>query len=388
VPPGDDFRLGGDELALRAFAGRLVAQVARLVGAERPDWGFAALVGMARLAALDQSLARGRLVFLDAFPPGHDTIDRAAVARHADVLPQLLDHARAELVRARRALTETAEPGEAEFADVESASNRVLALRRALTEDRDLPVHRGRLVPSRPAERADLVLPAAGEGELERALAAAEVREREYATQLERLYRYKLVTRNCVSEIFRTVEDALAGPARVAVDGEAAPDLRQVVRSESTRRLGGYVRRRWSLHFIPLVSAMAVETAYRVTAREEVPSYRTARLAELAHHEDALRVYLRESNVLTSTIYRRSSSDSVFVFFTDDALAPRPILGAVNLIAGVAASAVGVAVAPVDGGHLLGVGLRGALFSLPELAFVNLRKGSFDYVPDPGAGSS
>ncbi len=26
-------------------------------------------------------------------------------------------------------------------------------------------------------------------------------------------------------------------------------------------------------------------------------------------------------------------------------------------------------------------GLRGAVFSLPELAFVNLRKGSFDYVP-------
>ena len=25
--------------------------------------------------------------------------------------------------------------------------------------------------------------------------------------------------------------------------------------------------------------------------------------------------------------------------------------------------------------------VRGALFSLPELAFVNLRKGSFDYVP-------
>jgi len=26
-------------------------------------------------------------------------------------------------------------------------------------------------------------------------------------------------------------------------------------------------------------------------------------------------------------------------------------------------------------------GVRGAVFSLPELAFVNLRKGSFDYVP-------
>jgi hypothetical protein len=31
---------------------------------------------------------------------------------------------------------------------------------------------------------------------------------------------------------------------------------------------------------------------------------------------------------------------------------------------------------------LLG-GLRGTLFSLPELAFVSLRKGSFDHVPRP-----
>jgi len=30
---------------------------------------------------------------------------------------------------------------------------------------------------------------------------------------------------------------------------------------------------------------------------------------------------------------------------------------------------------------MLVAGLRGAVFSLPELAFVNLRKGSFDHVP-------
>jgi len=32
---------------------------------------------------------------------------------------------------------------------------------------------------------------------------------------------------------------------------------------------------------------------------------------------------------------------------------------------------------PVDHGNMLMVGLRGALFSLPELAFFNIRKGSF-----------
>jgi hypothetical protein len=42
---------------------------------------------------------------------------------------------------------------------------------------------------------------------------------------------------------------------------------------------------------------------------------------------------------------------------------------------------VGLATAPFDGGHLLGAGLRGALFSVPELPFVNLRKGAYDHVP-------
>jgi hypothetical protein len=96
--------------------------------------------------------------------------------------------------------------------------------------------------------------------------------------------------------------------------------------------------------------------------------------------EAPLAVYLRESNTLTSTLFRRGAHDSFFVFFTDDVVAPRPLWGTVNLLAGLGASAVGLALAPVDHGATLRAGLRGALFSLPELAFVSLRKGSFDYV--------
>ncbi len=47
--------------------------------------------------------------------------------------------------------------------------------------------------------------------------------------------------------------------------------------------------------------------------------------------ENPLRVYLRESKTLTSTIYPRTPDDSFFLFFTDDAAAPRPNLGALNL---------------------------------------------------------
>jgi hypothetical protein len=70
-----------------------------------------------------------------------------------------------------------------------------------------------------------------------------------------------------------------------------------------------------------------------------------------------------------------------FLFFTDDTVAARPVLGALNLVAGIGVAAAGLAMLPVDRGDLLKSGLRGVLFSLPELAFFNIRKGSF---PDLG----
>jgi hypothetical protein len=94
--------------------------------------------------------------------------------------------------------------------------------------------------------------------------------------------------------------------------------------------------------------------------------------------ENALWVFLRESNVVTSTLYRVQPRDSIFLFFTDDLVAPRPLFGAVNLVTGLAASAIGLTTWPLDGGETLWAGLRGTLFSLPELVFHNIRKGSFE----------
>ena len=189
-------------------------------------------------------------------------------------------------------------------------------------------------------------------------------------TALERDYAYNIVARNCVSEIFREVEIALARGANTE-----DPAL---IREESIRRLGGHVEMAGSLAFIPRISALVVEDTYAVAERLRFASYRDRQLALMRRDENALWVFLRESNVVTSTLYRAQPSDSIFLFFTDDLVAPRPLFGAVNLVTGLAASAVGLAMLPVDGGEMLWAGLRGALFSLPELVFQNIRKGSFD----------
>ena len=69
----------------------------------------------------------------------------------------------------------------------------------------------------------------------------------------------------------------------------------------------------------------------------------------------------------------------------------RPLFGAFNLLVGLGQSLLGVVTLPFEGPDRLISGTRGVLFSVPELAFVNLRKGSMAYVersPEliPGGG--
>jgi hypothetical protein len=117
-----------------------------------------------------------------------------------------------------------------------------------------------------------------------------------------------------------------------------------------------------------------------VVATDELPSLRRAWAAERRAREDSAWVALRESNTLTSTLYTPGGEDSLFLFFTDDGAALRPLLGAFNLTAALAGAGAGLLRLPFDGGRLLDAALRGALFSLPELAFQNIRKGTFEWI--------
>jgi hypothetical protein len=56
-----------------------------------------------------------------------------------------------------------------------------------------------------------------------------------------------------------------------------------------------------------------------------------------------------------------------------------------NFVTGLGASAAGLFTLPIDGGDLLRAGLKGVIFSLPELVFFNIRKGSLPFAPRPRA---
>lgn len=373
----DELVLTADERgALAAHAAALERRAVALVASPRPDFGSALLLALARRAAVARSLDAGRLVVLDAYPPDATRLTAGEVAAHAAHLPDLLAESHAELVAARRALAAAAGAPEQAFTALEAALNRYLELRGAIVAGSDLRLARGALLPSGSATVPAPLPPGAPTGALHAAAADAAARAAAYRGELRSHNGYDLLARNCVSEIFHAIAIALADQDQ---DDDAADDALSC--AAATRELGGCIDPAARLRIIPFVAAAAVAAEYRVETAYDIPSYRTARLAEMYAHENDLLVFLREANVLTSSVYRGRDEDSAFLFFTDDAPLARPLLGAANLAVGVGASAAGLLAWPADGGDLLVRGLRGTMFSLPELAFVAIRKGSFAYAP-------
>ncbi len=358
-----------DAASIRRLRGRaelFSEALAQLAASPRPDWGHALLLGMARLAALEQSLARRQLLLLDALPAEAEVLPIEARRRAA--LPRLLAEAEGDWRRAREHALGAAEPRELDWSELELASARRHELRRALAGAPTLRIHFGAALPEGRAPLRELPLPAASAAELEGWLAEARAAAREFRAALRVHQGYHLITRNCVSEIFRSVDAALAG--------EGADPAQA-----SQRQLGGHVDPVAGLNFVPFVSSERVRARYAVSETSWLPGFRRFQLAELARREPAWQVALRESNTFTSTLYTPSARDGFFVFFTDGPTPLRPLLGAGNLLGALGWSGVGVALAPFDRGRALRAGLAGALFSLPELLFVNLRKGSNEYVP-------
>ena len=364
----------GEAARLTRLADALEASLVRLMDTTRPDWGLSMLLGMARLIALRETVETAHWLFLDSFPFDATVLPAIRTSRRRIHLTKIREDNRLRFEMARESLLGAVDVAgefpEIDYARLESAANRWLEVSQALDEGRPLRVHAGVLLPARPGLPSARRMPSYDEVELTRAVETAAREEARLAAALERDYPYNLVTRNCVSEIFRELDVALARAAHT--ENEA------VIREESIRRLGGHLAMVGSLNFVPQISALVVENTYAVAERLHFPSYRQRRLAEMRRDENAAWVFLRESNVVTSTLYRVQPRDSIFLFFTDDLVAPRPLFGAVNLVTGLAASAVGVTMLPVDGGETLWAGLRGALFSLPELVFHNIRKGSFE----------
>ncbi|WP_459990474.1 hypothetical protein [Methylosoma difficile] len=199
--------------------------------------------------------------------------------------------------------------------------------------------------------------------------------ESELLQEMAERYQYNLITRNCVTELFKTINQALLQQNNQGINPSNQAER---VKQESTQRLGGTLST--DFNFIPYVSFQSVQDHYNVTASSVINSYRNQQLDMLYARNNGLMNVLRESNTFTSSVYPYNPDDAFFIFFTDDNVTVRPVLGLFNTAAGIGQTVFGIFSWPFDAGKNLSAGATGILMSLPELVFFNIRKGSYKYL--------
>lgn len=368
--PGNSPTLSlAEYLWLKKYRQRLVEAIVAGLPSRRSGSGPALLLAIARFMAVSESLASRKLLVLDALPAAPRAERLTYTEERRRPLEILLRQARTDLARIRREVFALAEPDEAAYNQIERAASQIAEIRAGLSLARPIRFLRRQAVPEGWGT-ALLPPPPVSPEDLEQWEIAAQARADAHRERIEALYPYDLIRRNCVTELVRAVDSAFESRTRAA------------------RAMGGYLEPGESLGFVPQRFFELVRQHYRIAAIATLPSYRNRKLGQFAGNGDVWAIRAAESNTWSSSLYHRREGDTLFLLFTEEVFWPRPLYGAINLAYGLGGTAVGVLAAPFDGGLRLQEGLRGALFSLPELVFGNIRKGSFDGVRSRTEGDS
>ena len=351
-----------------------ILSLLKSVNSGRPDWGYAVLVNMARFVAVDLSLQLGQWVFIDDFAMDSEWVSADQVAQYAEEMQVQINDALNNLIQTRKALLNPDGLTESNYSKLEMSANRYFELLKG-RHHKSIRYIGEKALPTKSISLPDWIVPELTQQQLKTALKELDNYENKFLQELAEHYRYDLITRNCVTELFRTIDQALLQQNQMGVDPSKQVEL---IMKESTKRLGGNISA--SYNFIPFVSFQSVQEHYKVTTSAVLSSYRGQQLEKLYARNNGLMVTLRESNTFTSTLYTYNPDDAFFVFFTDDNLVLRPIFGLFNTAAGIGQSIFGFLSWPFDYGKNLKSGATGVLMSLPELLFFNMRKGSYKYL--------
>ncbi len=363
--PGDPKELSEDEQRnLSSYAENLKKSAMALASSRRPDWGYALLLTAARYQAVMRSLKYNRLFLLDPFPDAALKASAKSIQDDPGVTARLADRARRGYWRIRQEILSGKPLDERNYNRLEESAGRYAELEKGRTTGKPIRVAYGGLIPSR-SDMVPLPPPAASPQLLMQSLSAARVNLESYREKLEQCYPYHLIESNCATELIRNLNAPFES------------------KSETVHALGGYIEPNGGFNFIPSYLFNRVNGQFRVKGVVIVPGFRKRMLTQMEEvsKDDAV-VYLRECNTLTSTLYNGMEGDTPFLFFTDNVTWIRPVYGALNTAYGMLAAGAGIFSLPMDGGGLISRGLKGALYSLPELFFCNIRKGSFNYVDD------
>ncbi|MBP1671905.1 MAG: hypothetical protein H6Q22_1477 [Bacteroidetes bacterium] len=363
-----------EKAVLERLRDQQILSLLKSVNSGRPDWGYALLVNMARFIAVDLSLQLGQWVFIDDFAMDSEWVSADQVAQYAEEMQVQIKDSLNNLIQTRKALLNPDGLTESNYSKLEMSANRYFELLKG-RHHKSIRYIGENALPTKSISVPDWIVPELTQQQLKTALKELDNYENKFLQELAEHYRYDLITRNCVTELFRTIDQALLQQNKAGVDPSKQDEL---LMRESMKRLGGNISA--SYNFIPFVSFQSVQEQYKVTTSAVLSSYRGQQLEKLYARNNGLMVTLRESNTFTSTLYTYNPDDAFFVFFTDDNLVLRPIFGIFNTAAGIGQSIFGFLSWPFDYGKNLKSGATGVLMSLPELLFFNMRKGSYKYL--------
>jgi hypothetical protein len=356
-----EIRLNDAEIKqAQAFQQDLLRSVQSLMVSKRPDWGYALFVTLARLIVTEQSIQTRQWTFLDDTDEKAIPIPGEQLALYAE---QLLKQRLGDLQRLHKATSDLSDAPsnyERHYVNLEIMANRY---QQWLISDKtgELRYQSEQALPKVPLPLTHFLLTDLSVGQLEHALQQQEIAADRLKKMDSEHNAYHLLTKNCVTALFELINEAVSG--------------------QSKQLLGGFIDPK--LNFIPFQAFDSVRETYNVVKTREVPAYRQQELTKMYDREVDSWVYARESNVFSSSLYKHNPDDAWFVFFTDDAVLLRPLFGAINTLAATGQSVFGLLSWPFDGGKEIKIGTRGVLTSLPELAFFNIRKGSYPYPIKP-----
>jgi len=353
---------------LTRYLERRLEVLAHLLVSHRRDTGEAIIIETARCQTILESLARGRLVTLDPYPEGIsprqlDPQDQE-LRRYLSALSAMLLEQCYQLLDA--AAGETGAEMDYRYLQIENVHGRLAEIVAAGRDGRGIRISPAMMLPSHP-RIVQTRVPALNADQLDSASLLVEQDLAFLSERIKKKYRYALIERNCVNELLRSLNGSFSD------------------RAGTETALGAWIDPVTDRVVIPYDFFYQVSTRYHLTNINRYPSRRVAQVETMKKQSDPVEVWFREGNTLSSTLYRHRTEDTPFLFFTDDVSWTRPILGCANLIWSAAHGFAGTVALPVKGGNALRQAARGMFYSVPELFFFNIRKGTYLYdVITPG----
>ena len=362
IPEQANFTLSQPELKqLILFQATLVDNLLNLLNSQRPDWGSVAFTLYARILSISLAIDSETLVFLDSFTTDSDSIPYTEVETYRPLLEEQKNKALTKIIQLKNQLfTAQQTISEKDYSRIEMLSNYYYARERGLAENRGIRISGEQLLPTKSIPLPNHLLPQLTSQQSEDALQRLEQYQEDVTEQMHSLYRYDLFTRNCVTEIFNTIDKA-------GINDKHIKEIEQLAQNNL-------------IAFIPFGSFHSLSTDYQ---KRIFPSFRHQQLTKMYQQENNFLVYLREFNTLSASHYKFNDQDSAFLFFTDEKVWTRPLFGTFNLLTAATMSIYGSFTLPFDSGKTLKNGAMGILMSLPELAFFNIRKGSYKHLLPP-----